>query len=154
MTTIHSIEDTTRELLAMLPLLGRVVAAEVRLELGEEVTIPQFRVLAYLADGPQSLSALARYRRVSAQAMGDLVQTLVARGWVERSRDTQDRRQFLVSLTEAGFAHQARVQERMVQRLAPLLAELSADELSAIQTALPALRRVLCRSATGEGNGC
>ncbi len=138
----------------MLPMFARVVAAEVHQELGEEVTIPQFRVLAYLADGAQSLSALARYRRVSAQAMGELVQTLVARGWVERSRDRQDRRQQLVSLTAAGFAHQARVQDRMIRRLAPLLAELSPAEIDAIQTALPALRRVLCRSTTGEGDGC
>lgn len=154
MTDIHSIEDTTSELLATLPLFARIVASEVHQELGEEVTIPQFRVLAYLADGPQSLSALARHRRVSAQAIGELVQTLVVRGWVERSRDPQDRRQQLVSLTAAGFAHQARVQARMIQRLAPLLAELSPAEIDAIQTALPALRRVLCRSTTGESDVC
>ena len=44
-------EDATREVLAVLPLLNRIVGAEVRREAGEETTIGQFRVLAHLADG-------------------------------------------------------------------------------------------------------
>src|SRR5262249_5821492 len=59
--------EATQELLAVLPLLNRIVAAEVRREAGEETTMPQFRVLAHLAAGPLTLSALAKKRRVSPQ---------------------------------------------------------------------------------------
>jgi DNA-binding MarR family transcriptional regulator len=52
--------DTTEALLAVLPLLNRLVAADVRREAGEETTMPQFRVLAHLAAAPLTLSALAK----------------------------------------------------------------------------------------------
>ncbi|MBK9714178.1 MAG: MarR family transcriptional regulator [Kouleothrix sp.] len=135
--------ETTKELLAVLPLLNRIVAAEVRREAGEETTMPQFRVLAHLAAEPLTLSLLAKKRRVSLQAMSELVQALVARGWIVRVPDQQDRRQALLQLTDHGRSHYERAQAQMLQRLAPLLAQLRADELAAVQLALPALRRVL-----------
>src|SRR6185295_15634394 len=62
-------EQAAQELLAILPLLTRLVAAEVRREAGDETTMPQFRVLTHLAEGPLTVSGLARRRRVSLQAM-------------------------------------------------------------------------------------
>ena len=142
---IWTTEEITHELLAVLPLLNRIVAAEVRREAGEETTMPQFRVLAHLVDGPLTLSVLARKRRVSLQSMGELVQALVERGWVVRIPDPTDRRQHLLHLTEEGRAHYERAQEQALRRLAPLLDELTGDEMAAVQQALPALHRVLTR---------
>ena len=142
---IWTTEEITHELLAVLPLLNRIVAAEVRREAGEETTMPQFRVLAHLVDGPLTLSVLARKRRVSLQSMGELVQVLVERGWVVRIPDPTDRRQHLLHLTEEGRAHYERAQEQALRRLAPLLDELTGDEMAAVQQALPALHRVLTR---------
>src|SRR5262245_10771850 len=135
--------EATQELLAVLPLLNRIVAAEVRREAGEETTMPQFRVLAHLTTGPLTLSALAKKRRVSLQSMGELVQVLVERGWVVRTPDPSDRRQSLLSLTNEGRAHYERAQAQTLQRLAPLMAQLAPEELAAVRMALPALRRVL-----------
>src|SRR5262249_16042985 len=73
-------EQAAQELLTVLPLLTRLVAAEIRREAGDETTMPQFRVLTHLAEGPLTVSGLARRRRVSLQAMGELVQLLVERG--------------------------------------------------------------------------
>lgn len=142
-------EEATRELLTVLPLLNRVVAADVRREVGEETTMPQFRVLSYLAPGPTTLSALARRQRVSLQAMGELAQALVERGWVTRSPAPNDRRQSLLHLTDQGRAHYERANARMLQHLTPLLSALSAEELAAVRVALAALNRVL---AGEEGN--
>lgn len=136
---------TTEELLAVLPLLNRLVAAEVRREAGEETTMPQFRVLAHLAAAPLTLSVLAKKRRVSLQAMSELVQALVARGWVERLPDPNDRRQALLQLTNHGRSHYERAQAHTLQRLVPLLAQLNGKELAAVRVALPALRRVLAQ---------
>lgn len=137
--------ETTQDLLAVLPLLNRIVAAEVRREAGEETTMPQFRVLAHLAAAPLTLSALAKKRRVSLQSMSELAQALVARGWVLREPDPSDRRQSILQLTENGRLHYERAQSQSLQRLAPLLAELSENELTAVRVALPALRRVLAQ---------
>jgi hypothetical protein len=72
--------EATRELLAVLPLLNRLVAAEVRREAGEETTMPQFRVLAHLSAGPLTLSVLAKKRRVSLQSMSAADGAAGARG--------------------------------------------------------------------------
>ena len=143
-----SSDEAAQELLAVLPFLNRLVVVELRREAGEETTMPQFRVLAYLAPGPLTLSALARKRRVSLQAAGELVQTLIERGWVARTPDPADRRQALLQLTDQGRQHYEQAHLGMMQRLVPLLDTLSQDEMKAIQLALPALRRVL--TATEE----
>jgi DNA-binding MarR family transcriptional regulator len=141
-------ERAARELLAVLPLLSRIVAAEVRREAGEETTMPQFRVLAHLSEGPLTLSELARRRRVTLQSMGELAQVLVERGWLVRTPDPTDRRQQQLSLTEHGRRHYDRAQELVLAQLVPLLAGLDAAEMQAVQSALPALRRVLAREGS------
>ena len=128
--------DVAHDLLAILPLLGRLVAAEVRREAGDDTTMPQFRVLAYLAEQPLTLSALARQRRVSLQAMSDLVQMLVERGWIARTPDPQDRRQSLLALTTLGREHYLQVHERALERLVPLLDGLEPDERHAMHKAM------------------
>ena len=144
--------EVTKELLAVLPLLNRIVAAEVRREAGEDTTMPQFRVLAHLAPGPLTLSALAKKRRVSPQSMSELVQVLVERGWVARAPDPSDRRQSLLQLTEHGRIHYERADAQTLQRLAPLIAQLSDDEIAAVRMALPALRRVLTQEDCNASN--
>lgn len=139
-----AIADTaTEHLLAVLPLINRIVSQAVRQEAGDETTMPQFRALALLEQTPLTLSTLARSRRVSLQAMGELIQVLVERGWIVRTPDLRDRRQAQLSLTEAGRQHFQRAETASFQHLAPLLAQLSADELRAVEIALPALQRVL-----------
>ena len=137
--------------MAVLPLLNRIVAAEVRREAGEETTMPQFRVLAHLSTGSLTLSGLAKKRRVSLQSMSELVQVLVERGWIVRTPDPKDRRQSLLSLTDQGRAHYERAQAQTLERLVPLMAKLAPDELTAVRMALPALRRVLIQEDEDGG---
>jgi DNA-binding MarR family transcriptional regulator len=136
-------EEATRELLHILPLINRLMLAELRPETSDEITMPQFRVMAYLSVEPLTLSVVARMRRVSLQAAGELVQTLVERGWIERSPDPTDRRQSLLNLTQAGRQRYEQTDSRMQERLLPLMKNLTNDEMTAVQTALPALRRIL-----------
>jgi DNA-binding MarR family transcriptional regulator len=136
-------ERVAHELLAVVPLLTRIVAAEVRREAGDDTTMQQFRVLTHLAEGVLTVSGLARRRRVTLQAMGELVQILVERGWIARTPDPSDRRQQLLTLTEHGQRHYERVQTRVLDQIVPLLARLNARETAAVQVALPALRRAI-----------
>ena len=48
------------------------------------------------------LSRLIKQMGVSKQAAGQLVDTLVARGYLDRSVDTEDRRRLTITLTERG----------------------------------------------------
>lgn len=147
------VEELTQELLSILPLLTRIVAAEVRREAGDATTMPQFRVLAHLQSGPLTLSVLAKQRRVSLQAMSELVQVLVERGWIRRTPDQHDRRQQLLHLTDHGRQHYERAHAQTLKRLVPLMSALDKAERSAVQRALPALRRVLARDESEENHG-
>jgi DNA-binding MarR family transcriptional regulator len=135
-------EQATQKLLQILPLLNRMVGAEVRAVAGEDTTMAQYRVLAQLAEEPRTLSVLARWRRVSLQSMSGLVQALVERGWVERMPDPRDRRQQLLQLTGHGHKHYLQAQTQILRRLIPLMAALTPGELEAVAQALPALGRV------------
>jgi DNA-binding MarR family transcriptional regulator len=137
-----SAEQATQELLQILPLLNRVIGAEVRAVAGEDTTMAQYRVLAQLAEEPRTLSTLAKWRRVSLQSMSGLVQALVERGWVERMPDPRDRRQQLLQLTGHGHKHYLQAQTQILRRLIPLMAALTPGELEAVAQALPALGRV------------
>jgi DNA-binding MarR family transcriptional regulator len=141
--TAWTAEEAARELLAVLPFLNRMIAAELHEEAGEETTMPQFRVLGYLNDKPQTLSAIARQRRVSLQSAGELVQALIERGWIARTPDPGDRRQSLLSLTALGQTKYQHAWERMVRRLTPFMQQLTETEMDAVRLALPVLHRVL-----------
>src|SRR5262249_15521077 len=53
-------------------------------------------------DHGSRISYLARHANITAQAMGELVDTLVAHGYVERIPDPEDGRARLVCLTDRG----------------------------------------------------
>jgi DNA-binding MarR family transcriptional regulator len=143
-------EETARALLAVLPFINRIMAAELRHEAGEDTTMPQYRVLDYLSAEPLTLSEIARLRRVSLQSAGELVQGLVDRGWITRVPDPTDRRQMKLHLTEAGRQQYLRASNRMLEHLVPFMEMLTDEEIAAVQIALPALRRVLAREESIE----
>lgn len=145
-------KETARALLAILPLIHRLIVADLRQEADPETSMPQFRVLAYLAEEALTLSEIARRRHVSLQAAGILVQGLVERGWISRMPDPDDRRQANLHLTELGRAQYERVNERMLAHLSPLMEKLSSEESVAVGTALPALRRVLIQEENTDDN--
>ncbi|NTW98307.1 MAG: MarR family transcriptional regulator [Oscillochloris sp.] len=133
-----------RALLETLPLLNRTVAAIVQGDAPDALTMPQFRVLSHLSVGPQTVSELARRRRVTLASMGQLAQALVERGLVERRPDPQDRRQHQLSLSAAGRQRYHAAHDLAQDQIAALLsARLSADDLAAVHAALPALQRAL-----------
>jgi DNA-binding MarR family transcriptional regulator len=57
-----------------------------------------------LGAGDIPLAALIRDLRISKQAAGQLVDTLVTRGYLARAVDAQDRRRLVVTLTQRGHA--------------------------------------------------
>lgn len=140
MNTAH---DTAEHLLSILPLINRAMIVELRAEEGDDTTMPQFRVLSYLYDHPLTMSDVARHRRVSFQAAGELVQAMVRRGWIEREQNPDDRRQALLVLTDTGRRHYEGAQERILHRMAGLFESLSEDDQALIRRALDLMHSVL-----------
>src|SRR5487761_245852 len=92
-----------------------------------------------LGAGDVPLAALIRDLRISKQAAGQLVDTLVNRGYLARNVDEQDRRRLVVSLTDRGraaAATQAAARERVD---AQLLAKVGAKCIEHTRLTLAAL---------------
>lgn len=92
-----------------------------------------------LGAGDVPLSALIQDLRISKQAAGQLVDTLVMRGYLERQVDPDDRRRLVLRLTERGAqaaAVQGKARETVDSRLA---ARVSADDIAAARRVLSAL---------------
>ncbi len=89
--------------------------------------------------GDAPLSALVKDLRVSKQAAGQLVDTLVLRGYLERKADGEDRRKLTVVLTERGQAAAA-IQAAARKAIdAKLAAKVGKENVSRTRRTLAAL---------------
>ena len=107
-------------------------------------------------DGPVRLTALAAAIGVRQPSMTQLVQRLERDGLATRVSDPEDRRGTLVGITDAGRELLDDLRQARRDRLAALLATLSAEDEAALsaamQVALPILQR-LKDTATGRADG-
>ncbi len=102
-----------------------------------DLTLPQFRVLSGLADGSNASSALAHRLAVSAPSVTAVVDGLVARGFVEREADTDDRRRLTLLLTPTGDATLRAADDAVRERFDAVAAHL--DDPGAATAALATL---------------
>jgi DNA-binding MarR family transcriptional regulator len=110
-----------------------------------ELTIAESSALGRLErSGPASSSDLARLDRISPQSMGVTVAALLERGLITRSRDPEDGRRIVLSITEAGrrTVHDKRG-ARTEQIASALRAGFSDDELVASAALLERLAEKL-----------
>lgn len=113
--------EATRELLEIMPLVMRTVAAELRFS-GELPTPAHFPLLMMLDEQPRTLTELAVLRGVSPPTMSNSITALVQRGWVRRSAPVKDRRVVILEVTSAGRAALERVGRCAEGHLAEVLA--------------------------------
>lgn len=129
-----------------LPVLLRaarnVYAAEMRQAFAEAGFDDLPRNGAYVlgsADNGAPLGQIIRELRVSKQAAGQLVDTLVLRGYLNRTVDPDDRRRLTLTLTERGQAANAVTQARVQHIEAELAAVVPERAIAATRKTLAAL---------------
>jgi DNA-binding MarR family transcriptional regulator len=90
-------------------------------------------------DGDVPLGRLVKQLGISKQGAGQLVDTLVMRGYLSRTVDDNDRRQLVVALTDRGRAA-AEIQARARDRVdAELVARVGEDDVRAARRSLGVL---------------
>ena len=97
-----------------------------------------------LGAGDVPLGQLVRELRVSKQSAGQLVDTLVMRGYLERTMDPEDRRKLTVTLTERGRAAaavQTDAREKIDAALLERVGEKAIDVTRGVLAALIGLVR-------------
>jgi DNA-binding MarR family transcriptional regulator len=96
-------------------------------------------VLSAIAHGGAPLSDVIAHLGVSKQAAGQLVDTLVVRGYLERAVDPSDRRRLVVSLTERGSAAAAVVRAAVGAVDVALETQVGAEHMTHIRRTLAVL---------------
>lgn len=132
-------EQCAAELLDAVPLLMRVIRANVRNHRGPEMTVPQFRTLAFIGRNKgATLSEVAIHLGLTPPSTSKIVDALVASKLVTRVPHTVDRRCVVLALTPAGRKRYevARCQARdfLAKCLTPLDAGALARLLEVTQT--------------------
>jgi len=140
MTRTHA-RESARELLELMPLVMRALAAELRAA-GEMPAPAHFALLAMLAERPRTLTELATLRGVSLPTMSNSISALVQHGWVRRVDSTEDRRMVLVEVTATGRGALDRVTRSAEAHIAEALAPLDGTSRRRLQAGLGVLRRV------------
>ncbi|HJZ76355.1 MAG TPA: MarR family transcriptional regulator [Vicinamibacterales bacterium] len=124
--------ESAREILEIIPLVMRTVAAQLRAA-GELPAPAHFGLLSVLSVRPRMLTELASVQGVSLATMSSSISAMVDRGWVKRSAPEDDRRVVMIEVTATGRAALERVSRAAEAHLVEMLAPLD----------LPARRRLL-----------
>jgi DNA-binding MarR family transcriptional regulator len=88
-------------------------------------------------------SQLAEALHLEKSTVSRLVQSLVERGWVERTSNPDNRREVLLSLTDAGHAQFAEVQAHATARYHTIWSRILQDQRAQVLDALVTLNTIL-----------
>jgi len=133
--------ETARDILEIIPLVMRTVAAELRAA-GELPAPAHFGLLSILSIRPRMLTDLASMQGVSLPTMSSSISAMVERGWVKRGAPEDDRRVVMIEVTATGRAALERVSRAAEGHLAEVLAPLDVPARRRLQGGLGILRKV------------
>lgn len=129
------------ELLEVAPSITRAIREQMRAHRAAELSVAQFRVLAYInRHAGASLSEVADHIGLALPSMSKLVDALVARKLVGRAFDTMDRRRVTLTLTPRGRSILDKARRATRAFLTAQLAECSRAELETLVAAMDILR--------------
>ncbi len=136
-----SVDVVAADLRPVLLRLARELRKETE-QLG--VTARQATLLWLVKRNPGlSLAELAAEEGISPPALSGHVDRLERAGLIERVRSSEDRRRVGLRLTEEGARLLRRVRARRTTWLTDRLGTLEPTELAAVESAIPALQRLL-----------
>jgi len=139
--------ESARDILEIIPLVMRTVAAELRAA-GELPAPAHFGLLSVLSERSRTLTELAALQGVSLPTMSSSISAMADRGWVKRLGAEKDRRTMLIEVTGTGRAALERVSRCAESHLAEVLAPLDAGSRRRLQHGLGVLRQIFARSSS------
>jgi DNA-binding MarR family transcriptional regulator len=137
------------EILETVPLIMQFIRTEMRRRGSAEISIPHFRVLAFIDRHPgESLSAIAERVGLSLPAMSRLVDGLVEHGFLSRQPSAEDRRFVAISITDVGRDLVRAARADAQNRLADVLAELRVEDRELVVETMHKLRSLFAPGET------
>jgi DNA-binding MarR family transcriptional regulator len=136
-------EQCAAKVMETIPLVMRFIRADMRARNATELSVPQFRTLAFLDRNPgASLSALSEHLGVTLATASANTERLVQRDFVDRCDHPAERRRVSLKLTEAGNQHLQKARAQTRAYIADLLNSLSEEQVANIDLGLGLLKQV------------
>jgi len=108
----------------------------------ENITFPQYNVLLALGrNGPMQMSTLGEHMLVAPANVTGLIDRIEAKGYVRRRRDPNDRRLWVIELTQEGVRVYKSISTRFRQYARGLGLSLPPGELAAAIASLDKVRK-------------
>jgi DNA-binding MarR family transcriptional regulator len=142
--------DAARDILKIVPIVMRTVAAELRAA-GELPAPAHFGLLTMLKAQPRTLTELAILQGVSLPTISNSISAMEHRGWVRRSSPARDRRVVIVDVTPTGQAALDRVGKAAETHLAELLLPLDPPSRRRLKAGLSVLHKIFDEASNGGG---
>ncbi len=135
--------ECAREMVDVVPLIMRTLVGEMRRHRTTDLSVPQFRTLAFLNRHEGAcLSDVAEHIGLTLPSMSKMIDGLVARRLVLRHVHPTDRRRVTLALTERGGGALQVAREATRAFLAGRLATLPEPQLAAIVHVMGVLRPI------------
>lgn len=131
----------------------RVIRAKVRANSSPELSVPQFRALAFLGRNEGAmLGDVSSFLALTLSAASKLVDGLVTADLVARDSDPLDRRKIVLKLTASGHRKFAAVRQATADFLTERVSEVSLHERACITDAMRTLRGIFSEVPPPETN--
>ncbi len=137
-------DKLTQELVDLVDRLSSQMRPESDEEWTElELTMPQFRAICLLGQGPERMGNIAGHLSTSMSSATGMIDRLVDKGLVERAPDASDRRVVTCQLTARGREEMDRFSRIHQLRLTRMAGRLTMEELQTVVDAM----EILCSAA-------
>ena len=137
------LDACAHELMDTAPRIMQTIRVEMRRGRGSDISIPQFRTLAFIQRNPDSsLSSLAEHLGLTLPSVSKLVDGLVKQKLIVRQESKADRRRLTLGLTSTGLSIVKTARANAQANLAKKLESLSSTELDTIYQAMQSLRPI------------
>jgi DNA-binding MarR family transcriptional regulator len=140
-----------QEILEVVPIVMRTIRAELRRHRAADLSIPQFRTLAFIdRNVDPSLSDVAEHIGLTLPSMSKILEGLVNRKFVTRQTSATDRRRMTLALTARGLTALQTSRAATRACLAEDLAALSDRQRDIIVQAMEILRPVFASQGESQ----
>jgi DNA-binding MarR family transcriptional regulator len=141
--------SSAREFAQLLGPLRRAVLRATRQAAGlPDLSEPQIEVLRLLENGPMAPTQLARALQMAPSTLSNLLKAMTDAGLIKRARQNDDQRRVNVAISRRARGLLNTYDTTSLNSIERFLEQLSDDERSAFDAAVPVLQR-MCASFAG-----
>jgi len=136
----HAVSELWMELAPSL--MRRMRAQVIQASVGT-LTMPQYRILANINRGLNSIGAIAEHHGVAQPSMSKMISLMEEKGLILRKTLSSDKRQSVLSMTAKGKKIFLKVRGLAQARIAQKLENLSPEDLKALEKSFVEIKQVL-----------